>query len=165
MENLIYRHGLPRHLRAQAASLYDKAFGQKLSVAIGSNEKRLALLEESLVPEFSLVALAGNKLAGVAGYQTADGSFTSGFMSGRAAYKYLGAELGYAKAGWAALILSLFERSADPGELLMDGIAVRRDFRGRGIGGQLLNGRAFRLSRPTAFPICAGYWALAVRQP
>ncbi len=135
----VVQGGMPERFRGKAALLYDEAFGPKLSVAVRSGEKRIALLEESMVPAFALVALAGDELAGVAGFQTPEGSFTGGLVSGSAAYKNLVSQLGYLKASWAAAIFSLYERKAKPGELLMDGIAVRSDFRGQGIGGRLLD--------------------------
>lgn len=135
----VVQRGMPERFRGKASLLYDEAFGPKLSVAVRSGEKRIALLEESMVPAFALAALAGDELAGVAGFQTPEGSFTGGLVSGSAAYKNLVSQLGYLKASWAAAIFSLYERKAKPGELLMDGIAVRSDFRGQGIGGRMLD--------------------------
>lgn len=135
----VVQRGMPERFRGKASLLYDEAFGPKLSVAVRSGEKRIALLEESMVPAFALAALAGDELAGVAGFQTPEGSFTGGLVSGSAANKNLVSQLGYLKASWAAAIFSLYERKAKPGELLMDGIAVRSDFRGQGIGGRMLD--------------------------
>jgi ribosomal protein S18 acetylase RimI-like enzyme len=91
------------------------------------------------VPEYAFAAISGVVLAGIAGFHTDEGSFTGGFLSGSAAYRELVSRLGILSGSRAALVISLYERSPTPGELLMDGIAVRHDFRGQGIGSQLLN--------------------------
>jgi ribosomal protein S18 acetylase RimI-like enzyme len=46
--------------------------------------------------------------------------------------------LGFFKGNWAAIIFSMYDRKPKTGELLMDGIAVHADSRGKGIGSQLL---------------------------
>jgi ribosomal protein S18 acetylase RimI-like enzyme len=137
--DLLFQRGLPECYRTSAASLYDEAFGPKLSVAVRSDKERLSLLEACLVPEYAIVAMADNELAGIAGFRTPEGSFTGGLLSGGPAYRYLVSRLGLVKGSWAALIFSLYDRKTAPGELLMDGIAVRRDLRGKGIGGKLLD--------------------------
>ena len=131
---LIFQRGLPEYFRSSAASLYDEAFGQKFSVAVRSDQKRLSLLEDCFVPEYAIVAITDNKLTGIAGYHTPTGSLT-----GCITYRYLVSRLGFFKGNWAALIFSLYERKPASGELLMDGIAVHRDFRGIGIGSNLLD--------------------------
>ena len=139
MNDLIFQQGLPERYRASAAILYDEAFGPKLSVAIRSEQERLALLKVSIMLDYAIVAIAGDELAGLAGFHTETGSFTGGFLSGGAAFRYLVSHLGWIKGSWAVAILGLYERKPAPGDLLMDGIAVRSDFRGRGIGSKLLD--------------------------
>jgi len=103
-------------------------------MAVRSKQERLALLEYFFVPEYAIVAIADNKLMGITGLHTANGSLTGGIT-----YKNLISRLGLIKGIRAALIFSLYERKPAPGELLMDGIAVHRDFRGKGIGSKLLD--------------------------
>jgi ribosomal protein S18 acetylase RimI-like enzyme len=131
---LIFQRGLPECYRSSAASLYDEAFGQKFSVAVRSDQKRLSLLEDCFVREYAIVAITDNKLVGIAGFHTPSGSLT-----GRITYRYLVSRLGFLKGNWAALIFSLYERKPVSGELLMDGIAVHRDYRGKRIGSNLLD--------------------------
>lgn len=131
---LLFQRGLPERYRSSAATLYDEAFGQKFSVAIRSDRKRLSLLESCFVPEFAIVALSGNKLVGIAGFHTPKGSLTAGIT-----YSNLVSRLGFFEGTWAALIFSLYERKPIPGELLMDGIVVHRGFREKGIGSKLLD--------------------------
>jgi ribosomal protein S18 acetylase RimI-like enzyme len=136
---IIVQRGFEEAYRTQAAAFYDEAFGPKLAVAIPDGRERRSLLQDALMPAFSISALSKDVLAGIAGFHTSAGAFTGGFLSGSAGYQKLVAMLGRVGGTRAALILSLYERKPVPGALLMDGIAVRSDFRGQGIGGWLLD--------------------------
>lgn len=127
-------HGIPEAMRSSAAALYDDAFGAKFAVAIPSSEARLALLADSLNLAFAFGATENNRLVGLAGYKTGDGSFTD-----KMTYKLLLKHAGLVRANWAALVFSLYERSLTSGQLLMDGIVVDASMRGHGIGTRLLN--------------------------
>ena len=133
MSDIIFQIGLPGQFRADAAKLYDEAFGQKLSVAVRSNEKRISLIQKGLIPEYAIVALSDNTLLGIAGFHTSSGSLTGGIS-----YKDLLSELGFLKGNWATIIFSLYDRKPKIRELLMDGIAVHADSRGKGVGSKLL---------------------------
>lgn len=61
------------------------------------------------------------------------GSLTSGMT-----YRLLLTHLGFIRGNWAAVIFSLYERTPLPGELVIDGLAVRSDVRGQGVGTKLL---------------------------
>ena len=128
-----YQLGLPESCLASAASLYDEAFGQKFRIAIGSEQQRRSLLMDCFKREYAIVAMAGDKLVGIAGFHTTKGSFTGGIV-----YKNLVSLLGFIKGSRAALILSLYDRRPEKGDMLMDGIAVHQDYRGKGIGRRLL---------------------------
>ncbi|MCG8376693.1 MAG: GNAT family N-acetyltransferase [Chlorobiales bacterium] len=128
-----YQLGVPESCLAASVSLYDEAFGQKFKVAIRSDQQRLSLLKDCFKREYAIVAMAGDKLVGIAGFHTPEGSFTGGVE-----YKDMVSLLGFIEGSWAALILSLYDRKPETGELLMDGIAVHRDYRGKGIGRRLL---------------------------
>jgi ribosomal protein S18 acetylase RimI-like enzyme len=133
MSEIIYQIGLPEQFRVDAAKLYNEAFGQKFSVAVRSEEKRISLIQKGFIPEYAMVALSYNTLFGIAGFYTSAGSLTGGIS-----YKDLLSELGFLKGNWAAIIFSLYDRKPKTGELLMDGIAVHADSRGKGVGSQLL---------------------------
>ncbi|MCP4647511.1 MAG: GNAT family N-acetyltransferase, partial [bacterium] len=92
------------------------------------------LFQECFHPGFSISAISNNKLIGIAGFHTPEGSLTGGIT-----YKKLTSQLGLLKSIRAALILSLYTRKPSPSELVMDGIAVNYDARGKGIGGRLLD--------------------------
>jgi ribosomal protein S18 acetylase RimI-like enzyme len=128
-----YIRGVPDGLRAEAAELYDMAFGPKLGVAVRSNADRRSVIERSLDSGFAFVAICDERLVRLAGFHTSHGSLTGGL-----GYKQLVAQLGILKGNWAALIFSLYERQPRSGELLMDGIVVHPDMRGRGVGTHLL---------------------------
>jgi len=131
---LIFQRGLPEHCRSSAASLYDEAFGPKFSVAVRSDQKRLSLLKDCFVSEYAIVAMNDNRLIGIAGFHTPEGSLTGGIT-----YNGLVSRLGFFRGSWAAVIFNLYDRKPARGELLMDGIAVRGDFRGKGVGSKLLD--------------------------
>jgi ribosomal protein S18 acetylase RimI-like enzyme len=133
MNDIIYQTGMPYQLRSDAARLYNEAFGQKFSVAVHSEEKRISLIQKGFIPEYAIVALSDNTLLGIAGFHTSAGSLTGGIN-----YRDLLSELGFLKGNWAAIIFNLYDRRPKAGELLMDGITVHADSRGKGVGSKLL---------------------------
>ena len=131
--DVAYGIGLDRRQFKTAAKLYDEAFGKKFAVAISSRQKRLTLLESAFVGNFAITASVGMNLIGLAGFHTPDGSLTGGID-----VRGLLTQLGIVRGLRAAVIFGLYERKPKPGQLLMDGIAVHKDYRRRGIGSQLL---------------------------
>lgn len=132
-DGLSFQRGLPESCRASAASLYDEAFGPKFRVAVRSGQQRRSLLRDCFKREYAIVAMVDGRLVGIAGFHTQKGSFTGGIT-----YKDLVSLLGFVRGSWAALVFDLYDRKPETGELLMDGIAVHLDYRGKGIGGRLL---------------------------
>ena len=133
--NINYGIGLDERHVTQAAQLYDEAFGEKFRVAVKSRAARTDLWASGFIGRFAISACAGDELVGVAGFHTDSGSLTGGI----GASQLLG-RLGTLRGIWAMAVFSLYERTPKPGELVMDGIAVEENFRGRGIGSQLLAG-------------------------
>jgi len=118
----------------RTAELYDIAFGEKLALAIPNSTDRVRLLSNAMQLEFSIGAFDGVKLVGIAGFSTPEGALTGGIN-----YRGLLSELGWIKGNRAAVILSLYERKAKDGELLMDGIVVDPEYRGKGVGTSLFS--------------------------
>lgn len=129
-----YLLGVPESLRVEAARLYDEAFGQKFSVAIRNPQKRRAVLAESFLLAYAVAAISKGRLAGLAGFHTKRGALTSGMS-----VELLQGQLGTLGGLRAAIIFSIYARQPEASELLLDGIAVSRDMRGKGIGTHLLN--------------------------
>lgn len=141
-DEIVFQIGIPEPFRDDAVNLFEEAFGAKFSVAIPDREKRLSVLSEGLKLDFSVIANTNQKLLGIAGFQTSDGSLTNGIT-----LKSLFKHLGFWGCFRATLIFSLYHRNPINSELLMDGIVVNQDFRGHGIGTKLLeNLKAYALS-------------------
>ncbi len=132
-ETIHYQLGLPEGLELEAARLYDEAFGRKLAMAVRSADARVRILAESIVRDRAMVALDGGRIVGLAGFHDDRRHFT-----GAGSFGTLSRHVGWAKALWAALVFALLEREPEPGELLMDGIAVDASARGQGVGTALL---------------------------
>lgn len=127
--------GIPETHRLAAAELYDEAFGQKFALAIPDASKRIELFEKHFELKHALAAIAKDELLGIAGFSTSAGSLTGGIDYGN-----LLSDLGVFGGNRAALVLSLYERQALTGELMMDGISVSSASRGLGVGTRLLAG-------------------------
>ncbi len=148
IESIEFVHGIPEEMRSAAATLYHDAFGAKFAVAVSSFEKRIAVLQNSLNLRFAIGAVIEGELIGLAGYKTTEGSLTDGIT-----YRTLIRSLGPIRGTWTAFILSIYERTSPPHELLMDGIVVDAGMRGLGIGAMLLDKLA-------AFASSSGYSSL-----
>lgn len=134
MNKVKIAQGWSSEQKIRIAELYEQAFGSKFEVAINRKQQRVNVLANGFVDEFSFIAEVEAKIVGLAGFQTPAGSLTGGIS-----LKSLVNELGFIRGWWAVLVFSLFERKAEPKELVMDGIVVDADYRSQGIGGLLLD--------------------------
>jgi ribosomal protein S18 acetylase RimI-like enzyme len=127
------RHGLPEHLRPDAAALYWQAFGGKLGRVMGPNQRALRFLQRVIRADHALVALdAEGQLLGLAGFKTPAGSFAGGTTGDlRAIY-------GWSGLLWRLPLLALLSREVDNDRFLLDGICVAPAARGLGIGSALM---------------------------
>lgn len=127
-------HGLPDHLRGDAARLYWQAFGGKLGRVLGPERLAFALLDKVLRGDHAIVALSENgALLGLVGFKSPDGAFAGGGLAD------LIGIYGTAGALWRAGLLWLLERDLDNDRFLMDGICVADSARGQGVGTALLD--------------------------
>ncbi|WP_406404116.1 GNAT family N-acetyltransferase [Streptomyces uncialis] len=126
------RRGIPAGAERRAAELYWGAFGRKLGPALHPASKAVPLLAGHLSTHRTVCALVDGQLVGLAGYQHGGQARARG--SARAVLRAYGHLRGLRRL----LILALFERRPAPGQLVMDGIAVDQDMRGRGIGSLLI---------------------------
>ncbi len=121
----------PEHRHA-AASLYWAAFARKLDHALGPRERGLALIERGLDPSRAVTAFQDGEMVGIAGFSLDGRAFAT--IRARDIIKEFGPLSGIRRTAWA----SILHRQPQDGVLLMDGIVVRADRRGRGIGTKLL---------------------------
>ncbi|MCZ7416741.1 MULTISPECIES: GNAT family N-acetyltransferase [unclassified Streptomyces] len=127
------RRGVPHGAEERAAELYWEAFGRKLGAALGPAERGRAFIAAHLHHDRGAVALAPDgRVVAVAGYQL-DGRALTGGGTGDVLSAY-----GLLRGLPRLALLALLERTPEPGELVMDGIAVDPAHRGTGIGGLLL---------------------------
>ncbi|MFS8152159.1 hypothetical protein [Vreelandella titanicae] len=103
--NVLIQKGFNLEKAGPVAKLYEEAFGAKFASAIPDKAKRIQLLSDCFVPEFSFTAIFEDEVIGLAGFQQPNGSLTSGI-----GMKQLIGKLGTLKGLWACLVFSLFER-------------------------------------------------------
>lgn len=133
IHDLTVSRGFPDEERERAAGLFWNAFAGKIGPFLRPEDKALAFLSSALSPDFALVARDGRgRMLGLAGFKTEAGALVGGTL------RDLAAQYGWLGALWRGLALSLLERRTEPGVLLMDGIFVHPDARGRGAGTALL---------------------------
>lgn len=124
--------GLPETLRGDAARLYWQAFGSKLGAVLGPDARALRFLERVIRLDQVVVAREGDRLLGLAGFKTPQGSFAGGTPADmRAVYGRFG-------AFWRMALIGLLSRDIDNERFLLDGICVAEDRRGEGIGAALM---------------------------
>ncbi|MCV3272215.1 GNAT family N-acetyltransferase [Roseobacter sinensis] len=134
--------GFEPHERPVVAALYWQAFGHKLGRYLGPEARALTFLAAVLDPRFALVARdAEGRILGIAGFKTEDGALVGGDLPD------LQRIYGYVGGLWRGLVLSVVDRDVSPDILLMDGICVRSDARGQGIGGVLLDAMKAKVQR------------------
>lgn len=129
-------HGIPEALRREAARLYWQAFGAKLGRVMGPEALAHDYLVRVMRRSDAICALdAEGQLLAIGGYKTEAGSFAGGTVADlRAIY-------GRAGAAWRRMLLNRMAATGsafgDEHSFLIDGICVRAEWRGRGIGAAL----------------------------
>lgn len=122
----------PEH-RAHAARGYWHAFVRKLRYPLGPEAKAVAFVKRVLDPSHAISAVStAGEFLGVAGFKTPKGAFVGGDFGD------LVSTYGSVSAVFRGLLISALERDCEPDTLLMDGIFVEPNARGRGVGTVLL---------------------------
>lgn len=124
--------GLPEALRADAARLFVQGFAPKLGPALGRGARAEQFLARVIRPAYGVAALdETGELLGLAGFQDGAGGLFGGDIGDLRAIYGPGAL-------WRAPLFRLFARPIGPGRFLLDGIVVRAEARGHGIGAALI---------------------------
>ncbi|MCM2392542.1 GNAT family N-acetyltransferase [Streptomyces albipurpureus] len=129
---IVLRRGVPAGAQARVAELYWEAFGRKLGPALNPPESGKRFIATHLNRDRGVVALIGDEVVGVAGYQLGGRALTGGTAA--SVLSAYGPFRGVPRLA----VLALFSRTPAPEELVMDGLAVDASCRGRGIGSLLL---------------------------
>ena len=130
------RIGFEEKYRHQAARIYVNAFKSKFESLIGNEATIQSLFEKAMNPEYALCAYSDkDELVGIAGFNVGNKKLVDMKIKD---FIY---QFGYLKALWKAFLVEIiFTRKPNSNqELLMDGIAVKEEFRGQGIGSQLFD--------------------------
>lgn len=131
------RHGVPPHLRGAAARLYWRGFGPGLVPLPTPAREGIALVARAMHPDRALVALTpSGALVGIAGLRGPDGGFLS--LSGADFRRVFGPVRGRLRHLSSLLHLS----GAETADLILDGVAVRPQWRGCGIARALVQAAA-----------------------
>lgn len=123
----------PEHRQIVAAG-YWAAFARKLRYPLGPEPKALDFLERVLDPDHAISAVSRQgDFLGIAGFKTLEGSFVGGDL------REMSKVYGWFGGVVRGLLTGVLERKCEPGALLMDGIFVRPEARGLGVGSALLD--------------------------
>ncbi|MEM9797382.1 MAG: GNAT family N-acetyltransferase [Pseudomonadota bacterium] len=128
----VIERGFAEEDRTQVATLCWEAFSGKLSRILGPKDRAVTFVASVLNPDFGVVARMAGRVQGVAGWKTAHGQLVGGDLPD------LQRVYGSFGGLWRGLCLAPLERQVEDGILLMDGICVAPEARGRGLGTALL---------------------------
>ena len=117
----------PRQKR-QATAVYLQSFGHNFKPLSQSFLKQVRLLEQNINPDRTIVVFEDDKVVGIAGMR----------FHGRQMYhfslKLLINEMGVFQGILSWLAIGFICKNQDRNELLIDGLTVRKGYRGKGVG-------------------------------
>jgi GNAT superfamily N-acetyltransferase len=133
-DEVTVRLGLPAEFVRRAAEVTYDAFREKYDPLMGDREHTVAVLTKDFDRQRAIVALYRGEFAGLAGFYFRKRHFHR--LRLRTFVEVYGWPVGVCRY----LLSSIYQRPQRAGELLMDGIVVRGDLRGKRIGTRLLEG-------------------------
>lgn len=136
--------GIPEELRHQAAIVCYEGFRAQMELLVGSQQKGIALLEQSLDLELALMALQQGRLVGFVGLQYENRPF---FRFERSHFTQ---ELGFLRGLLVYLLFNLFATQILPQEMFINVIVVDTSVRGKGIGTSLMQA-VFEIAQQNQF--------------
>ena len=126
--------GFPEQQRDAVAQLFWEAFSGKLGTVLAPERKALDFIAASLSRDNAFSALdTDGTLLGVVGFKTTSGGL---IMAG---FDDLARVFGRFGALWRGPLLDRMERPLAEGQMLLDGIFVASEARGRGVGSALID--------------------------
>jgi len=132
MADIDIRQGIPEGMRAEAARLYAGVFAVKYRTLIGSGPRAERIIAASLCLSQSFAALHQGRLVGLAGYNRHNAHFLTLGVA------VLIREFGLLPGLWRFFLHVCQRKRLPRRELLIDGIVVADDWRGRGLGSLLI---------------------------
>ncbi len=134
--------GIPPELRGAAAALYWRHFGAQILPWPAGPRQGAALVRAAMRPQGALVALSpSGGLLGIAGLRDAGGGFLDPGHGGFVAV------WGPVRGRLRHLATGLYRPGAETADLVLDGIAVLPQWRGRGIARALVEAAAAHARR------------------
>ena len=127
-----YFEYLPPEFKLAAVRLYLSALEEKLMPILGGGDSAMQVLTQNIDLDHCFIALCDDRLVGILGLQTNEGSFWNPTL--KSFIKEYGIVGGLTKY----VGLSLLHHETDSDEWCIDGIAVEAEMRGLGIGTKLL---------------------------
>lgn len=140
MESPIHiQTGLTADQLPEAVALFDVAFQSKMAIAIPDAAIRRRFFGNIFNKKSCVSAVLSGRVVGFVGFQTAGEAFSGGITGAGVPWRKLWTHLGFIPGIRAALVFAMFRRKPEPGTLMLDGVTVDADLRGRGIGRLLMN--------------------------
>jgi ribosomal protein S18 acetylase RimI-like enzyme len=136
--------GIPEELRHQAAIVCYEGFRAQMELLVGSQQKGIVLLEQSLDLELALMALQQGRLVGFVGLQYENRPF---FRFERSHFTQ---ELGFLRGLLVYLLFNLFATQILRQEMFINVIVVDASVRGNGIGTSLMQA-VFEIAQQNQF--------------
>ena len=127
-----YLDYLPDEFKDQAIQLYLHALRAKLEPILGLDDRARKVLGSNIATNSCVVAVGDQQLAGIIGIQTTKGGFLNPSL------KIMIEVYGLAGGIIRMCGLALLHHSTAADELYVDGIAVKKEMRGCGIGTKML---------------------------